>query len=148
MLISLPKITIIAVGKIKSNSFLQIASQYQKRLNNINLEIREIKDKDKKKEGEEILQLIKRQDSYIIALSEEGKGYTSLAFTNKLANSKKNSITFIIGGPEGLSEEVKNRVDEIMSLSPMTFTHEMARILLLEQLYRAYCILNNIRYHK
>ncbi|MCX7726918.1 MAG: 23S rRNA (pseudouridine(1915)-N(3))-methyltransferase RlmH [Chitinispirillaceae bacterium] len=147
MFLPLPKITVIAVGKIKNSALGEMALQYEKRLYK-NLDILEIKDKGIKKESETILEVIKKQHYYTIALSEEGKMYTSLGFTKKLSNIKKDKIAFVIGGPEGLSKEVKNNANEIMSLSPMTFTHEMARVLLLEQLYRAYCILNNISYHK
>lgn len=148
MLISLPKITIVAIGKIKNSALAEISLDYERRLSyNISLEIREVKDKGIKEESDNLLQIVKKLNSYTIALSEEGKKYTSYEFAKKLSTINTN-IAFVIGGPEGLGEEVKMCANEVMSLSPLTFTHEIARILLLEQLYRTYCIINNIKYHK
>jgi len=80
-------------------------------------------------------------------MSEEGARITSKGLA-LLLKSRSEKITFIIGGPDGLSESVKEAADMTLSLSPLTFTHEMAKTLLLEQIYRAVSIINNRRYHK
>ena len=97
------------------------------------------------KEGDEIKKHIKK-DSTVIVLSQEGRGMSSPEFSEFIY--KMSSITFVIGGSDGLSGGVKNRGDHIISLSNMTFPHHIAKILLLEQLYRAATIRHNQKYHK
>jgi 23S rRNA (pseudouridine1915-N3)-methyltransferase len=83
-------------------------------------------------------------------LSEEGKQYTSMEFSKllKATSQDKQSILFLIGGPEGISDSLKKKADMVLSLSKMTFTHEMARLFLIEQIYRADAISKNKTYHR
>ena len=101
------------------------------------------------KEGRSIIKKLGGRD-YAIALERFGKAFGSNAFADKLESiiASGNPIAFIIGGPLGLSEEVLDRSRETLSLSRLTFTHEMARLILLEQLYRAFTIMKNEKYHK
>lgn len=87
---------------------------------------------------------------YIIALDRTGRSYDSEGFAGRIEQLSlvRGRPTFVIGGPLGLSRELLNRAGEILSLSPLTLTHEMTRLLLLEQLYRAFTIINNEKYHK
>jgi 23S rRNA (pseudouridine1915-N3)-methyltransferase len=106
-----------------------------------------IKDSNKQKESIRILKYLKSDDGFHIALSEDGE----LVNSKKLAlllKSRSEKITFIIGGPEGLSKAVKQSANMTLSLSPLTFTHEMAKAFLLEQIYRAISIIKNRPYHK
>lgn len=87
----------------------------------------------------------------VVALDENGRQFSSLAFSNWLEsemNRGSRSITFVIGGPEGLSPKIAESADLVLSMGKMTWTHEMCRGLLLEQVYRALCILRGIPYHK
>ena len=91
------------------------------------------------------------KDSYIICLDLKGKSFSSVKFAEKINNIYDNinsNITFIIGGSLGLSQEVLNRANELISFSEMTFPHQLIRIFLLEQIYRAFKIINNETYHK
>ena len=140
-------IKIIAVGKIKDpglqskiNEFSKWVSRYAK------LEIVELRDSNVGKEGEAILKTIGKDKTFVFALSEEGKEFTSVKFSRKLSGIDQ-KMTFVIGGPFGLSTEVKQRADCLFSLSKMTFTHEMARLFLLEQVYRAIDIARGGKYH-
>jgi len=136
---------IVAVGKIKEKSIKALCDEYLKRVNFDNkLSIMEVKDSNPKDEGKKILE---KADGFIIGLAEEGKSFTSIEFTEKLKKINK-PVTFVIGGPEGLSGEVKAHADLLLSLSQMTFTHEMARLFLLEQLYRVETIKKRKKYHK
>ncbi len=87
---------------------------------------------------------------YTIALDRSGKAYDSEELAERIENLSisHNGLTFIIGGPLGLSETILEKADEILSLSRLTFTHELSRLLLLEQLYRAFTIIHNEKYHK
>jgi 23S rRNA (pseudouridine1915-N3)-methyltransferase len=141
-------IRIIAVGKIKDFYLQHKIREYVDRINHdFRLEIIEIKDSSPQSEGLKILEILRKSQGYVFALSEQGKEYDSLSFAKKLANINS-EIDFIIGGPDGISEEVKSVCREHLSLSRMTFTHEIARLLLLEQLYRTATILNNRKYHR
>ena len=103
-----------------------------------------------RKEGENILTKIEPGD-YIIALDRTGKQCSSECFANmlkRLSVEIKGQVCFIIGGPLGLSKHVLNKADHIMSISEMTLTHEMARLILTEQIYRAFTILEGHKYHK
>ena len=141
-------IRIIAVGKIKDFYLQHKIKEFADRINHdFRLEVIEIKDSSPQSEGLKILDILRKDQGYVFALSEEGKEYDSVSFAQRLANIS-GRINFIIGGPDGLSEEVKSASSERLSLSRMTFTHEIARLLLLEQLYRAAMILNNRKYHR
>ena len=148
MLIAIPDILILCVGSIKDRHLASLVDMYFKRLcHDARIEFREISDGDRKNEGEMITRKLDKIKGHSIALSEEGRIFTSRQFAVHLETINR-KIVFIIGGPHGLSERVKNRADERMSLSPLTFTHEITRLLLVEQLYRACSILHNHHYHK
>jgi 23S rRNA (pseudouridine1915-N3)-methyltransferase len=103
-----------------------------------------------RKEGDNILAKIEPGD-YIIALDRTGRQYSSEEFASmlkKLSSKNRNMVCFVIGGPLGLSKEVLKRADHIMSISEMTLTHEMARLILTEQIYRAFTIMEGYKYHK
>jgi 23S rRNA (pseudouridine1915-N3)-methyltransferase len=141
-------ITIIAVGKIKDRAYLQKITEYAERIrHDAKLDIVEIKDAGLDEEGRRIVDHLQRERAHTIALDERGKLYSSAEFAKKLS-SLQQKIVFVIGGPTGLSPQVKKSVRETFALSPLTFTHEMARLLLLEQVYRAISILKNRKYHK
>ncbi len=157
-------ITIITVGKLKEKYLKQGIDEYLKRLTAYaKVEIIELPDEKapetlsdvemlqiKDKEGERILSKI-NPDAHVIALAIEGKMKTSeeLADTiDKLGTYGKSKITFIIGGSLGLSQEVMKRSDEALSFSKMTFPHQLMRLILVEQIYRAYRIIRNEPYHK
>lgn len=156
-------IDIITIGKLKEKYLKDACIEYSKRLSkycvlNIielqdekipNNETDKLLDDIKNKESEKILSHIKK-DSFVIALDLTGKQFTSEAFSSKiekisLINSK---ITFIIGGSLGMSEKLLNVANEKVSFSSMTFPHQLIRVFLLEQLFRAFKILNNETYHR
>lgn len=158
------KITIIAVGKIKEKFFRDAVAEYEKRLSKYcRLHIIETADEKTTeqaseavnrqilvKEGERIINLIPK-DSFVIPLVIEGKKYNSLEFADMVSRItlKGNShITFIIGGSLGIWEEIKKNADVAISFSDMTFPHQLMRVILLEQIYRAFRIINNEPYHK
>jgi|WetSurMetagenome_2_1015567.scaffolds.fasta_scaffold524665_1 23S rRNA (pseudouridine1915-N3)-methyltransferase len=141
---------IIAVGKIKDRAFLQKIEEYFEKIrHDAKLEIVEVKDSTPDEEGKKILDLLAREKNgaQVIALDEKGKLRTSREFAEYL-NKQTRKVILIIGGPFGLSDQVKKTVKEQLALSPMTFTHEIARVLLLEQIYRAISIVKNRKYHK
>ena len=148
-------IKIVCVGKIKEK-FLSLAiSEYLKRLSKYTkIDIVQVADeanaeKALKVEGEKILSKIK-PDEYVIALDISGESISSIEFAKKINNVFNNysKITFVIGGSYGLSSVVKKRSNYLLSFSKMTFPHQMFRLILLEQVYRAYKINNNESYHK
>lgn len=140
-----PKIAVVAVGKVKKPWIRTGIDVYQKRLPELTLI--EIKDSSPQKEGEQIIALLK-ESTCLLALAEEGTTCSSLEFSDFLAHADSGSLVFAIGGASGLSREVKAIASRRFSLSPMTFPHEIARLLLLEQLYRAKSILQGSSYHK
>ena len=158
------RINIVCVGKIKEKYLKLGIDEFKKRLSKYcKLEIRELEDEKapenlsdkemlmiKEKEGKKILSKIK-DNSYVIALAIDGKNLSSeeLAETiNKLGVRGISNITFVIGGSLGLSDEVLSRADYKLSFSKMTFPHQLMRLILLEQVYRAYRINNGEPYHK
>ena len=149
-------IKIICVGKIKEKYFTDAIKEYQKRLSKYTkLEIVEVNDYDGdistilKKESEQILKHI-NDKSYIITLEIEGQQLDSVELSKKLDNIliSNPDITFIIGGSYGLSDEIKKLSNYKLSFSKMTFPHQLFRVMLLEQIYRSYRIINNESYHK
>ena len=150
-------IKIICVGKIKEQYYIDAILEYKKRLSKYtNIEIIEVEDEkttDKevaiRKEKERIERYINPKD-YVISLAIEGKELDSLEFASKIDNIfiSYSNITFIIGGSLGISKEIKERSNMLLSFSKMTFPHQLFRIILLEQIYRAYKINNNEEYHK
>lgn len=144
---------IICVGKIKEKFFRDAIEEYVKRISKYTkLEIVEIPDESDfnlKKERNKILSKIKDSD-YVITLEIEGNSLDSLEFARKIDNnfnSNKN-LTFVIGSSYGLDDLVKQRSNYRLSFSKFTFPHQMFRVMLLEQIYRAYKINNNENYHK
>lgn len=157
-------ISVISVGKLKEKYLKLGIEEFSKRLSKYcKLDLIELEDekcpenlseKDmeivKNKEGQRILSKIKN-NSYVIALAIDGKNLSSeeLADTiSKLAVRGNSHITFIIGGSLGLSDEVLKRADYKLSFSKMTFPHQLMKLILLEQVYRAFRINNNEPYHK
>ena len=159
------KVNILCIGKIKEKYFAQAIDEYAKRLQAfcklriIELAEEKIRDNNPNSaqiaevlqaEGKRIMQKISPSD-YVIALCIEGKLRSSeeLANTlNTLAVTGRSTVDFVIGGSYGLSDEVKAAADEKLSMSRMTFPHTMARMILAEQIYRAYEIASNGKYHK
>lgn len=156
-------INIVCVGKIKEKYLKDAILEYSKRLSKYcKLNIIEVPDEQipvnvndkienniKSIEGNKILDHLK--NSYIIALDLHGKQFTSEEFANKINNISLNfnsTISFIIGGSLGLSDEVINKSNELICFSKLTFPHQLIRIFLLEQIYRSFKILNNETYHK
>lgn len=144
-------IKIICIGKIKEKYLTDGINDYLKRLTKYHkIELIELKDSDIKKEKEEILKVLNK-DSYIISLAIEGKEYKTLELSekiDKLLTNGKSNITFIIGGSDGIDEEIKNISNELLSFSKLTFPHGLFRLILLEQIYRIFKIQNNETYHK
>lgn len=158
------KITIITVGKIKEKFYRDAITEYEKRLSRYcKLDIVQVEDEKtpdkagealenaiKKKEAERILKYV-REDAYVITLEIQGKMYDSEAFAGKLEQLAVQGIShiqFIIGGSLGLHEDVCARSDAAISFSRMTFPHQLMRVILLEQIYRGYRIINGEPYHK
>ena len=154
------KIVLLAIGKTKEQYLIEGISQYQKRLNHYTqfelLEIPNIKNANNlsdsellRKEGELILQLLQPSD-HLVLLDDKGKDFTSSKFAEKLQGwmlSSKKRLVFVVGGAYGFSEQVYQRGNEKLSLSKMTFSHQMVRLFFVEQIYRGYTILNNEPYH-
>ena len=157
-------ITVICVGKIKEKFYREAVCEYSKRLSKFcKLNIIEVDDEEagqnlspvqesniKDKEGERILKKIP-SNSYVFTLEIEGKKYDSVSFSknlNDLCIKGQSSICFIIGGSLGLSDKVKEISNAKLSFSDMTFPHQLMRVILLEQIYRALKIINNEPYHK
>lgn len=150
-------IKIICVGKIKETYFREAIDEYKKRLSKYtDIEIIEVPDEGLtdikttlKKESEKISKQINQKD-YIITLEIEGKELTSPELATKIDNiyNTNSNITFIIGGSYGLSDEIKKLSNFKLSFSKLTFPHQLFRIILLEQIYRAFKINNNESYHK
>ena len=136
---------IIAVGKIKKKWIQEGIEMYLKRLPG--LEVIEIKDNNKKKEEHSIREIISKNE-LLVTLNENGQSFTSKQLSTKLLNSHNQNIIFVIGGPTGLPPSLNNSASWKLSLSPLTFPHEIARLLLIEQLYRAKNIIQGGPYHK
>lgn len=158
------KITIVCVGKIKEKFYGDALAEYTKRLSRYcSLTITEVADEKTKeqasetecaiikdREGERILKSI-RDDGYVIALAIDGKNLDSVELSekiDKLGLSGKSNVYFVIGGSLGLSDAVMKRADYKLSFSRMTFPHQLMRVILLEQIYRSYRIINHEPYHK
>ena len=154
------KIVLLTVGKTSEKYLIDGVSLYQKRLKHYTqfemLEILSIKNARNfsnyelmKKEGELILKQLQISD-HLVLLDDKGKDFTSLKFSEKLQNwmlSGKKRLVFVVGGAYGFSEKVYARGNERISLSKMTFSHQMVRLFFVEQIYRGYTILNNEPYH-
>jgi 23S rRNA (pseudouridine1915-N3)-methyltransferase len=136
---------ILAIGKVRKAWVQEGIALYCKRLPG--LEIAELKDSTMAKEAEAISSAL-RPEERLVVLTEEGLNLNSLAFAEQLRGSGSDRIAFVIGGADGLAAALKEQAHWRLSLSPMTFPHELARLLLLEQLYRASTILQGGPYHR
>ena len=157
------KVTLICVGKVKEKFYRDAIKEYEKRLGAyIKLNTIEISDEKVKvendseialameKEGNNILSKIK-DNQYVITLEILDKNLSSEEFASKIDNlmlTGKSDVALVIGGSYGLSDSVKKRSDFTLSFSRMTFPHQMMRVVLLEQVYRAYRIITGASYHK
>lgn len=156
-------ITVLAVGKLKDRFFEEGCAEYSKRLQRYcTLTVREVPDERapeelspaqeeqvKAREGKRLLNLLDPKD-HVIALTVTGKAYTSEGLAERIGalRDRGKNVTFLIGGSLGLSREAVDRADEELSLSKLTLPHRLARLVLLEQLYRSFKILNHETYHK
>ena len=153
------KIKIVSVGSIKEKFLKDAISEYLKRLTRFaKIEIIEVdeskiqnksEEQVKKEEGERLLKKI-GQDEFVFLLDLKGESISSEVLAQKindLINKGISPLTFVIGGTLGLSEEVRKRANIKLSISKMTFTHQMCRMIVLEQIYRAFKIINNEEYH-
>ena len=134
------RLSIYAIGKVKKTWIQEGIKIYKKRMPE--LSINEFKNFNLENLKNEALNKI------IISLSEEGKIYTSYDFASLLLNFKNKRIVFLIGDTDGLSSDIKLNSNLILSLSPLTFPHELARLILIEQIYRAVSITQNSPYHR
>ena len=154
------KITLLLYGRTEESYIKQGIAEYEKRIKRYtSFEIIEIpaskkyknlpEEQQKSVEGELIMHRIPEQ-SYTVLLDEKGKQHTSVEFAehlNGLGNRSIKNLVYVVGGAYGFSEQVYAKVDERMSLSKMTFSHQMVRLIFAEQLYRAFTILRNEPYH-
>ena len=131
------RLSINAIGKIKKNWIREGINQYKKRMPD--LIINESKSFN--------IQNI-QTNNIIICLSEEGKSFSSIDLTSLLLNFKNKKINFLIGDADGIPSDIKDKSNLLLSLSPLTFPHELARLILLEQIYRAISISKNSPYHR
>ena len=150
------KINLVCVGNLKDKFFVDACNEYKKRLSRfceINvLEVKEYSNLDsidqiKQAEGQEIIKNLK---GYVVLADVKGKSLSSEQLAEKIKDlsQQTSEITFVIGGSNGVSQDVKNKADYLLSVSAMTFPHRLFRVMLLEQIYRAFTINNNIKYHK
>lgn len=150
-------IKIICVGKIKEKYFKDAILEYQKRISKYSkleiVEVEDIFDQNqtiiKQKEAELLKKHISEKD-YVITLEIEGKQLNSIELSKKISDTLiiNSNITFVIGGSYGIDESIKKRSNFALSFSTLTFPHQLFRIILLEQIYRSYKIMNNESYHK
>jgi len=154
------QIKLIAIGKTDDKQLLLLIEQYQKRLKHyikfeldIIPDIKNVKNlsekQQKEKEGEFILKKLSSTD-VLVLLDENGKQFTSVEFSNylqKKMNAGIKQLVFVIGGPYGFSETVYQKAQGKVSLSKMTFSHQMIRLFVVEQIYRGFTILKNEPYH-
>lgn len=154
------RINLVAVGKVKEKYFLDGISEYAKRLSRYcEFNIIEVKEENFEKvdlatidiilnkEAERILPNLKGK---VYCMAIEGKKFNSQSFSEEISKASLNNqtLTFVIGGSYGIAESVKQKADKLISFSDMTFPHTMFRLMLTEQIYRAFSILNGSAYHK
>ena len=131
------RLSINAIGKIKKNWIREGINQYKKRMPDL------IINESKSFNIDNI-----RVNNIIICLTEEGQSYNSIELTSLLLNFKNKKINFLIGDADGIPSDIKDKSNLLLSLSPLTFPHELARLILIEQIYRAVSISNNSPYHR
>ncbi len=139
------RLRIIAIGKIRKQWLQEAVGLYLKRLPG--LTVTELRDSDLQRESNMIHSVLRKNEK-LIALTEEGENLNSINFTKRLQKFGSQRLAFLIGGADGLSPQIKNSAYWQLSLSSLTFPHEIARLLLLEQLYRAQTILQGTSYHR
>ncbi len=141
-------IKVLVVGRLKDRAIQARCDEFAKWLGPYaKLEVQELPDSNVAKEGQAILKALERdRGAAVVALSEEGKEFTSVKFAEVLGKFDRKMV-FVIGGPYGLAPEIRAKADLLWSLSKLTFTHELARLLLFEQLFRAVNILHGGSYH-
>ncbi|MEM1222602.1 MAG: 23S rRNA (pseudouridine(1915)-N(3))-methyltransferase RlmH [Verrucomicrobiota bacterium] len=141
--------TVICIGKMKNRHLAEICSDFSNRLRRQgSFDLIELKDSGIESEAERILEALeKRREARIYVLAEEGQTYSSSTFAEELFNLQGRPAVFVIGSAYGLARTVKKRADTLLALSPFTFTHEIARMLLCEQIYRAVSINTGSKYH-
>ncbi|MGF0038149.1 23S rRNA (pseudouridine(1915)-N(3))-methyltransferase RlmH [Victivallis vadensis] len=141
-------IKVLVVGRLKDRAIQARCDEFAKWLGPYaKLEVQELPDSNVAKEGQAILKALERdRGAALVALSEEGKEFTSVKFAEVLGKFDR-KVVFVIGGPYGLAPEIRAKADLLWSLSRLTFTHELARLLLFEQLFRAVNILHGGSYH-
>lgn len=150
------KINILAIGKIKEKYILDGIEEYSKRLSKyIKLNIVQLQEEVDNNtsidiESDRILNFLEKNKSFNILLDINGNKMTSEKLAKKISDLtiQNSTISFIIGGSKGVNKKVKKVCDYKLSFSDFTFPHQLFRLILLEQLYRAICIINNIKYHK
>ena len=144
-MLNFTRIRLIAVGKVRKSWIREGITLLLKRLPG--LSILELRDGGMEREAAAVLLAIK-PDEQIVVLSEEGECLTSVKFAKKLSQLGSERLAFVIGGAGGIDASLKEKAAWCLSLSPMTFPHELARLILLEQLYRAQSILQGGPYHR
>ena len=143
-------IKIVCVGKVKEKYLQDAIADYMKRLSKYHkVNIVELEDSNMEEESIRILRNIESKD-YVITLDINGNSLSSVELADKIDKQfiSNSSITFVIGGSDGLDKSVKERADYSLSFSRLTFPHQLFRVILLEQIYRSFKILNNETYHK
>ncbi|MAH39900.1 MAG: 50S rRNA methyltransferase [Puniceicoccaceae bacterium] len=142
-------LTLLSVGKLKNSAIAELTHDYQKRIKRYGkFEALSISDGSVQSEGQRLKQLLdKRRSAQRFILAEEGQTLSSPQLAQKLDQLRGQPVVFVIGGAYGLDPSIKAQADLLLSLSPMTFTHELAQLLLSEQVYRAISILKGGKYH-
>ncbi|MBF6628577.1 MAG: 23S rRNA (pseudouridine(1915)-N(3))-methyltransferase RlmH [Proteiniphilum sp.] len=154
------KIILLSVGKTDDLLFTQIIDEYRKRVNfYISFEMavvpdlknrKKLSEKEQKNEEGNLIQKALLPSDHVVLLDDKGKQYSSVEFARfiqKKMNTVSKRLVFVVGGPYGFSREIYDRANELLSLSRLTFTHQMVRVVFAEQLYRAMTILKNEPYH-
>jgi len=139
---------IIAIGKTRNKNLINLNKFFLKQMKNLKIEI--ISKSNKFDENVKIMKKIKQRD-FVIALDSQGESIDSIKFSNLINSSKtyiNKEIVFVIGGSEGLDKSIIARADKVLSFSKLTFQHQIVRLLLIEQIYRAKKIQENHPYHK
>ncbi len=144
-MLNLARVRILAVGKVRKSWVREGLELYRRRLPGLTLV--ELRDTTPEREAQAILNELDSGEQ-LIALTEEGVGMGSLQLAEQLCNAGSQRMAFVIGGPDGLSQKLRQQATWQLSLSPLTFPHELARLLLLEQLYRVQSILQGSPYHR
>lgn len=142
------KLRIICVGKLKEQGTKDWVEEFEKRIGKFSrLETIELKESSIDKEAADIKERL--LDGYCVVLERQGKTLSSEEFAEVIRReSMRQDITLVIGGPKGVTQGVRDAADLLLSFGPMTFTHQMARVMVLEQVYRAFTIIHNLPYHK